>query len=281
MTPKDSSAIADPADNHAVLKYRTVWVSDLHLGTRGCQAVAFLDFLKHMECEHLYLVGDIIDFWHLRNGLFWPQEHNNVIQKLLRCAKQGTRVTYIPGNHDEAVRSYNGLSFGGISVANEPIHTTVTSQRFLIVHGDQFDAFMHYAKWLAYIGDTAYTFLLAVNSVFNYARRKLGFSYWSLSAYLKHKVKNAMEYISSYEKFIAEEARRHHVDGVICGHIHQTDIRNIGSILYCNDGDWVESCTALVEDYQGQLSLIHWMKDRNALLEKASATMTMKLQPSV
>lgn len=272
--PKDiAPETVDPkSDERPVLRYRTIWVSDLHLGTHGCQAESYLDFLKHTECDYLYLVGDIVDFWHLRKRWYWPQPHNDVVQKILRCARKGTLVYYIPGNHDEAVRSYCGLSFGGVFVAHEAVHTTIKGQRLLIVHGDQFDAFMRYAKWLAYLGDRAYTFLLSLNVFFNYIRRKLGFSYWSLSAYLKHKVKNAMEYISSYEKFIAEEARRRNVDGVVCGHIHQTAQRMIGPILYCNDGDWVESCTALVEDKQGQLSVINWVEERDRLLNQNAVT---------
>lgn len=257
-------------DDRPSLRFRAIWVSDLHLGSVGCQAEAFLDFLKHVECDHLYLVGDIVDFWQLRKRWHWPQPHNDVIQKLLRFARKGTLVTYIPGNHDEVVRSYCGLSFGGVEVVNEGLHTTANGKRFLVVHGDQFDSFIRCARWLAQLGDTAYTLLLQINAYLNFVRRKLGFSYWSLSAYLKHKVKNAMEYVSAYESVVSEAARRHRVDGVICGHIHQTDMRMIGNILYCNDGDWVESCTALVENAQGELSLINWIEQRDALLARAA-----------
>ncbi len=286
MSPKDTPSdfsqlpemlVNDQNDGHSVLRYRAIWVSDLHLGSRGCQAETFLDFIRHVECEYLYLVGDIVDFWQLRKRWYWPQPHNDVVQKILRCAHKGTKVYYIPGNHDEAVRSYCGLNFGGVLLANEAVHTTLTGQRLLIVHGDQFDAFIRCAKWLAKLGDTAYTFLLSVNAIFNYIRRKLGFSYWSLSAYIKHKVKNAMEHISAFETVVSEAARRHRVDGVVCGHIHQTDMRMIGPILYCNDGDWVESCTAMVEDLQGRLVLINWPEQRDQLLAKAPVTFNMKL----
>jgi UDP-2,3-diacylglucosamine pyrophosphatase LpxH len=275
--PVTEPAPCRPDDTKPVLRYRAIWISDLHLGTHGCQAEQIIDFIRHTECDYLYLVGDIVDFWQLRKRWYWPQTHNDVVQKILRCARKGTQVFYIPGNHDEALRSFCGLSFGGVLIANEAIHTTVAGQRLLILHGDQFDAFIRYAKWLAELGDTAYNFLLTVNTVFNYIRRKLGFSYWSLSAYLKHKVKDAMEHISAFENFIVEEARRKRVDGVVCGHIHQTDIRMIGPVLYCNDGDWVESCTALVENTEGQISLINWTKDRAKLFEKATVTLSIKL----
>ncbi len=276
MNPKDSLTenispvpgfrTYDPKDGHPVLRYRAVWVSDIHLGSRGCQAEKFLDFIRHIQCDYLYLVGDIVDFWQLRKRWYWPQEHNDVVQKILRCARKGTSVFYIPGNHDEAVRSYCGLTFGGVLLTNEAIHTTLKGQRLLIVHGDQFDAFIRCAKWLAKLGDSAYTLLLQINAAFNFVRRKLGFSYWSLSAYVKHKVKNAMEHISAFETVVAEAARRHGVDGVVCGHIHQTDMRMIGKVLYCNDGDWVESCTAMVEDLQGRLHIIDWPCQRADLL---------------
>ncbi|MDD5585373.1 MAG: UDP-2,3-diacylglucosamine diphosphatase [Alphaproteobacteria bacterium] len=272
--PKPDSASGKIDDPGTVLRYRAIWISDFHLGTRGCQADRILDFLKHTESEFLYLVGDIVDAWQLKKRWYWPQTHNDVIQKIMRRAHRGSQVYFIPGNHDEAARSFCGLSFGGVQVVNEIVHTTASDQRLLILHGDQFDAFLHHAKWLAKLGDTAYTFLLKVNGVLNYIRRKLGFSYWSLSAYLKHKVKNAMEHISAFETLVADEARRNNVDGVVCGHIHQIDMRKIGDVLYCNDGDWVESCSALVEDFQGHLSLINWPNDREQLLQQAGITIS-------
>lgn len=257
---------APPPSTPQVLRYRSIWVSDLHLGTRGCQAERFLDFLRHTESDFLYLVGDIIDGWQLKKRWYWPQPHNDVVQKILRRAHKGTEVCYIPGNHDEAARDFSGLRFGGVLVTNEAIHTTAQGKRLLIIHGDSFDAVMIYARWLAELGDTAYTVILAVNRWFNLLRRKMGLSYWSLSSYLKNRVKNAVAYITAFETFIANEARRRRADGIVCGHIHQAQIKNIGSTAYYNDGDWVESCTALVEDMQGNLFVLNWAREREALL---------------
>jgi UDP-2,3-diacylglucosamine pyrophosphatase LpxH len=250
---------------YSIKQYRTIWLSDIHLGTRGCKAEFLLDFLKHHESEYLYLVGDIIDGWRLKKSWYWTQYHNDVVQKILRKARKGTRVFYLPGNHDEVLRDYTQMQFGGIEVHDELIHTTVDGRKFLILHGDQFDGVVQYAKWLAILGDWAYDFSLMLNHFFNVVRRKLGYPYWSISAYLKHKVKNAVSFISTYEKTLAEEAARREVDGIICGHIHKAEIRYIGNILYCNDGDWVESCTALVEDWDGQLSIVHWTDNNNHL----------------
>jgi UDP-2,3-diacylglucosamine pyrophosphatase LpxH len=243
--------------------YRTIWISDIHLGTRGCKAEFLLDFLRETECDYLYLVGDIIDGWRLKRSWYWAQSHNDVIQKLLRKARKGTKVVYVPGNHDEALRDYVDLQFGGVTVLKDTIHVTATGQRLLVIHGDEFDGIVRYAKWLAFLGDRAYDMALTLNHWFNAARHRLGYPYWSLSAFLKHKVKNAVEYISNYESAIADEARRRKVDGVVCGHIHQAEIRDIDGILYCNDGDWVESCTALVESLDGRLELLHWAAGRN------------------
>ncbi len=248
-----------------VLRFRTIWISDFHLGTPGCQADALLDFLKYTESDYLYLVGDIIDGWQLKKHWHWPQAHNDIVQKVLRRARKGCRIFYVPGNHDEAARDFCGLYFGGVLVSNEAIHTTASGQKLLVLHGDSFDAVMVYAKWLAMLGDTAYTFALKVNTLFNTIRRKFGLSYWSLSAFLKRKVKKAVEYIGVYERFIADAARRYRVDGVVCGHIHSAEIRMIGNALYCNDGDWVESCTALVEDMDGALRIINWVEEREKL----------------
>ncbi len=239
-------------------RYRAIFVSDIHLGTRGCQAEMLLDFLKHTESDYLYLVGDIIDGWRLKRAWFWAQSHNDVIQKVLRKARKGTRVIYIPGNHDEAARDYVGLQFGGVAVAMEAIHTMADGRRYLVLHGDAFDGVVKYARWLAHLGDRAYGAALTVSHWFNAIRQRLGYPYWSLSAYLKYKVKNAVEYISRFEHAVAEEARRRTVDGVICGHIHHAEQRQIDGIDYCNDGDWVESCTALVEHLDGGLEILHW-----------------------
>ena len=251
-------------------KYRAIWISDLHLGTRGCKAELLLEFLRHTESDILYLVGDIVDGWRLKRSWYWHQSHNDVVQKLLRKARKGTQVIYVPGNHDEALRDFTELHFGGVEVKMEAIHQTIDGRRLLVTHGDHFDGIVTYAKWLALLGDMAYGAALALNTWFNHARRRLGLPYWSLSAYLKHKVKNAVEFISDYEKAIAEEARRRHVDGVVCGHIHHAEIREIDGILYCNDGDWVESCTALVEHLDGRLEILHWPLLRQGLNDSPS-----------
>ncbi len=238
--------------------YRTVWISDVHLGTRGCNAPLLLDFLRDAECLTLYLVGDIIDGWRLRRGWYWPQAHNDLVQKLLRKARKGTRVIYIPGNHDSFARDYVGHQFGAVDVVEEAIHETADGKRLLVVHGDEFDGIVRYARWLAVLGDHAYTLALAANHWFNRVRRRLGYPYWSLSAYLKHKVKNAVQFIGEYEHTVVEAARLRQVDGVVCGHIHHAELREADGILYANCGDWVESCTALVEHHDGRLEILRW-----------------------
>ena len=247
-------------------RFRAIWISDVHLGTRGCNAAFLLDFLKHTESDYLYLVGDIIDGWRMKRTWYWRQEHNDVIQKLLRKARKGTRIIYIPGNHDENFRDFERCRFGRVVVQRDAIHVGADGRRHLVLHGDQFDGVVKYAKWLAFVGDRAYSLALTLNSGFNWIRRKLGFRYWSLSAYLKHKVKNAVEYICNFETAVVAEARRRNADGVICGHIHTAEMRTIDGILYCNDGDWVESCTALVEHYDGRFEILYWPEIRGAAL---------------
>jgi UDP-2,3-diacylglucosamine pyrophosphatase LpxH len=239
-------------------RYRTIWISDIHLGTRGCKAALLLDFLRRTESEHLYLVGDIVDGWRLKRSWYWHQTHNDVVQKVLRKARKGTRVIYVPGNHDEALRDFLDLHFGGIHVVGEAIHVGADGRRFLVIHGDAFDAIVATAGWLAILGDRAYNAAVAVNTWFNHARVALGYPYWSLSKFLKLKVKNAVNFISAFEHAVASEARRRGVDGVVCGHIHKAEIRDVGGVLYCNDGDWVESCTALVEYHDGRLEIVDW-----------------------
>ncbi len=250
------------------LQFRSIWISDVHLGTRFCKAEYLLDFLKHTEAKHLYLVGDIIDIWNLKNGWHWPAIHNAVIQTIMNKAAQGTQVTYVPGNHDEIFRDHIGRVFGGVEVATDAIHVTADGRRLLILHGDEFDGVVKHSKWLAYVGSWMYELLLAANRSLNLVRRKLGFRYWSLAAYLKHKVKNAVNFISSFEKAVVHEARKRQVDGVVCGHIHKATMENYDGILYCNDGDWVESCTALVEHHDGSLAIIHWADESTYLLEE-------------
>ncbi len=247
----------------ALHRYRTVFISDVHLGTKGCQAELLLDFIRHVECETLYLVGDIIDGWKLRNGWYWPQAHNDVVQKVLRLARKGVNVIYVPGNHDEMVRDFCGVHFGGVVVARDAVHEAADGKRYLVVHGDEFDGVVQHAKWLALLGDYAYRALIAANTLFNRARRRLGFGYWSLSAYLKTRVKNALQFIENFEAAVADEARRRGVDGVICGHIHKAEIRDIDGIAYINDGDWVESCTALVEHPDGRFEILEWARIRS------------------
>ena len=254
----DSSPAGEHPEPPASLNLRTVWISDIHLGTPGCQADALLDFLRHTDCDTLYLVGDIVDGWQLRRNWYWPQAHNDVLQKLLRKARKGTRVIYVPGNHDEFARSYLGHNFGGIDVAEEWIHTTVDGRRLWVTHGDFFDGVVQCAKWLALVGDWAYTLTLRLNVQFNRLRARLGLPYWSLSNYLKQRVKRAVSYISDFETALAREARLRGMDGVVCGHIHHAEMRDVDGILYANDGDWVESLTALCEHPDGRLEIIDW-----------------------
>ncbi|MFJ7565794.1 UDP-2,3-diacylglucosamine diphosphatase [Herminiimonas sp. NPDC097707] len=244
----------------APVRFRTIWISDIHLGTPGCQAQRLLEFLRKTESETLYLVGDIIDGWQLKRRWYWEQAHNDVVQIVLKKAKKGTEVIFIPGNHDEAIREFIDLDFGGIRVRDELVHTTAQGKRMLVLHGDRFDGVIACAKWLAYVGDYLYSLILKFNQWFNAWRARAGLPYWSLSQYLKLKVKNAVSYISSFENALAAEARQRGLDGVICGHIHKPEIRDIDGILYCNDGDWVESLSALVEEQSGELRLVTWQE---------------------
>ncbi len=248
-------------ERHKPTRHRAIFLSDVHLGTRGCKADLLLDFLRHNESDYLYLVGDIVDGWRLKRWWYWPQAHNDVVQKIMRKVRKGTVVIYVPGNHDEAARQYCMLTFGGVQVLDEVIHERADGKKLLVIHGDQFDGVIRYARWLAITGDWAYEAALKLNTVFNWGRRRLGMPYWSLSAYLKHRVKNAVQFINDYERTVAGEAKRRGVDGVVCGHIHHAQIRVIDDILYCNDGDWVESCTALVEDFDGRLRILYWAEE--------------------
>ncbi|HEY1393723.1 MAG TPA: UDP-2,3-diacylglucosamine diphosphatase, partial [Methylibium sp.] len=253
--PPQSEEAAGPDASAAPSRYRSVWISDVHLGTPGCQAHALLDFLREVESDHLFLVGDIVDGWQLRRSWYWPQAHNDVVQKLLRKARKGTRVMFIPGNHDEFARKYLNHNFGGIEVVEDWTHTTADGRRLWITHGDLFDGVIQCAKWLAYVGDSAYEFTLKLNRHFNSLRARLGLPYWSLSKYLKLKVKRAVNFIGDFELAVAREARKRGVHGVVCGHIHHAELREIDGVLYANDGDWVESLTALVEHADGRLEI--------------------------
>jgi UDP-2,3-diacylglucosamine pyrophosphatase LpxH len=239
-------------------RFRALFVSDVHLGTKGCQAERLLDFMRHHEADTIYLVGDIVDGWQLRSGWYWPQQHNDVVQKLLRQARKGVRIIYVPGNHDEFLRNYYGTHFGGVEVVENIMHEGADGRRYLVIHGDLFDLVVTQARWLAHLGDTAYTAALWLNTVFNKIRRLLGFPYWSLSKWAKLKVKNAVNFIGEFEKTLAAEARRHGADGVICGHIHHAVMHDDFGLRYVNCGDWVESCTAVAEHQDGRFEIIHW-----------------------
>jgi len=238
--------------------YRTIWLSDIHLGSRGCNVDQLLDFLKHNESDYLILVGDIIDFWALKRHVFWPATLNIVIQKVLKKSRRGTKVIFIPGNHDEVLREYTGLSFGDIELHENYIHALADGRTIYCVHGDIFDVVTRYHKWLAVIGDVGYESLLWLNRIQNKIRSWFGFGHWSLSAFVKYRVKEAVNFISDYEDNVIKEAKHLNVDGVLCGHIHHAEIRE-GEITYLNTGDWVESCTAIVEHHDGKLELIRWL----------------------
>jgi UDP-2,3-diacylglucosamine pyrophosphatase LpxH len=264
------------------LNCRTVFISDVHLGTRGCQAALLLDFLQQVRCEKLYLIGDIIDGWKLKSGWRWPQAHTDVVQQVLSMAQSGVEVVYVPGNHDDRLRDFCGVHFGGVVVARDTVHEAADGKRYLVTHGDEFDGIVTHAKWLAFLGDYAYRALLSVNTRWNALRRRLGMGYWSLSAYVKLKVKNAVQFIDDFETAVSDEARRRGVDGVICGHIHHAEMREIHGVLYINDGDWVESCTAAVERQDGCMELIDWARLRAEAGQAARPTRAgTVLQPAI
>ncbi len=245
-------------EGEAKTRYRAIFLSDLHLGMRNCQAEALIDFLRDKEADTYYLVGDIVDFWKFRRGLHWSQAANDVCQKLLRKVRKGARIIYIPGNHDHGLRAYVGSQFGGITIERDAIHESASGQKYLVMHGDEFDAVMVSARWLAFLGDRAYDFALWLNNPVNHVRRWFGFDrYWSLSSYAKQKVKGAVNFISGFETLLSEEAKRRGADGVICGHIHQAASRRIDGVHYLNCGDWVESCTAIAETYDGAFLVLH------------------------
>lgn len=235
--------------------YRTGWISDVHLGTKGCKAEELLDFLRDNEFETLYLVGDLIDIWALRRGIYWPQEHNDVIQKLLRKGRKGSEVIYIIGNHDEFLGGFFG-EFASVSLQKNAIHVTADGRRILVIHGHELDTVVQNLGWLAHIGDVGYKLLLNCNGLVNFFRRRFGLGYWSLSAYVKAEVKNVVSFIGQFEESVVRYARDYDVDGVLCGHIHTPAVREIEGVEYLNCGDWVESCTALVEQFDGKIRLI-------------------------
>jgi UDP-2,3-diacylglucosamine pyrophosphatase LpxH len=251
---QEQAAMTDTAPR----RYRTLFISDLHLGSKAAKADFLIDFLRHHEADTIYLVGDIVDGWRLRRSWHWPQAHNDVVQKLLRQARKGASIFYIAGNHDEFLRQFQGTHFGGIVVSDRAIHETADGKRFLVIHGDQFDTIVHNVRWLAYLGDRAYDLAITVNRVVFRIRRALGLPYWSFSSWAKVKVKKAVNFIGAFQQVLSEEARRSEVDGVICGHIHHAVIERFDDITYVNTGDWVESCTAVVEHFDGALEILHW-----------------------
>ena len=263
MAPSQRGALMADSDP---IRVRTLFISDIHLGTTGCQARLLLEFLKHYDADTVYLVGDIVDGWRLKSGWYWPQEQNDIVQKLLRKVRKGSRLIYIPGNHDEFLRDFLGIAFGSIEIANRAVHRGADGRDYLVMHGDEFDVVVAHARWLALLGDWAYEFALWSNGIVNQVRRRLGLPYWSLSAWAKLKVKNAVNYIGNFESFLAAEARNNQAAGVICGHIHHAADREIEGIRYLNCGDWVESCTAISEDYDGTFRVIRFsdeMRERS------------------
>jgi len=260
-----------PASTEA---YRSIFISDTHLGTRGCRAQFLADFLKSVSCENLFLVGDIIDGWRLRRSWFWDHHHDEVLRLVLRAARNGTNVIYVPGNHDEMMRKYVplGVEICGVKMQLEAEHITADGKRLLVTHGDAFDSVVRHAKVLALLGDWAYTVALGVNRYFNHVRVWLGYPYWSLSAWLKLQVKEAVKAIDRFEGALADDAKHRGFDGVVCGHIHHAEMREVNGVMYLNDGDWVESCTALVEHHDGRLELIDWVaRNKLSLLASSSA----------
>ena len=240
-------------------QFRTLFISDVHLGSKAAQTDLLLDFLRCHEAETIVLVGDIVDGWRLKRSWHWPQGCNDVVQKLLRKARKGTRIVYIPGNHDEFLRDFPGMHFGGIEVADRIVHEMADGRKYLVLHGDEFDVVVRNARLIAYLGDWAYDAAIAINSVLSVVRRHLGLPYWSFSAWAKLRVKKAVNFIGEFQRVVTEEARRAEVDGVICGHIHHAVMEDMDGIHYVNTGDWVESCTAIAEHLDGRLELITWL----------------------
>ena len=239
---------------------RSIFLSDIHLGARGCQAHQLLDFLRDYDSEHMFLLGDIIDFWAMSHrGIYWTPPMNTFVQKVLKRARHGTQVVFVPGNHDEALREYVGSTFGDIAVHREYVHTGADGRRYFLLHGDEFDVVTKYHKWLAMLGDHTYAFLVRLNMVLSWVRRSLGIAgYWSLASYAKHKVKTAVSFISDFEECVVRSVKDRGLDGVICGHIHSAAIKPIDGVVYINCGDWVDSCTAIVEHFDGRMELVHW-----------------------
>jgi UDP-2,3-diacylglucosamine pyrophosphatase LpxH len=246
----------DP-DRPQKIRLRSVFVSDVHLGSRDCRAKELLSFLESIEADYLFLVGDIVDFWSLRRSFYWPEAHNEVLRAILAMAKEGTKVVYVPGNHDENIREFCGSLFGNVSIRRRYVHSTADGREFLVMHGDEFDSAVKCSRWLARFGATAYEVMMRINRSVNACRRACGLPHWSFAAYLKLRLANAVRYVEAFEHAAAQAALSRNLDGIVCGHIHRPGLRQIDGVLYCNDGDWVESCTALVELLNGELSIWH------------------------
>jgi UDP-2,3-diacylglucosamine pyrophosphatase LpxH len=257
-TLEKAATVRDAMTADPTRKFRTLFISDVHLGSKAAKAEFLVDFLRFHDAETIYLVGDIVDGWRLRRAWHWPQSHNDVVQKLLRKARKGTKIIYIAGNHDEFLRMFQGVHFGGILVADRIVHEAADGKRYLVIHGDQFDAVVHNARWLAYVGDHAYDMAIFINRAVSFVRRMFGWPYWSFSSWAKQNVKKAVNFIGEFQNAVVDEAKRFDVDGVVCGHIHHAVIEDMGSVRYVNSGDWVESCTAVVEDFDGRMEIIHW-----------------------
>jgi UDP-2,3-diacylglucosamine pyrophosphatase LpxH len=247
-------------------KYRSIFISDVHLGTKDSQAGKLNNFLKHNSCDTLYLVGDIIDAWRIQQNKWrWKQSHTNVVRRVLGHAKRGTKVIYIAGNHDEFLRPMipYGFSFGLVEIHNQIEHIGADGKHYLVTHGDLFDGITRLAPWLAFLGDKAYDFILSINSKYNWLRHRMGFGYFSISKFLKHRVKKAVDFMFKFEQNLAGYCKKRGYDGVICGHIHHAEIKEIDGVTYMNDGDWVESCTALVEHHDGRWEIVTWTKEKD------------------
>jgi UDP-2,3-diacylglucosamine pyrophosphatase LpxH len=250
--------------------YRSIFISDVHLGTKDCKAEALNNFLKHNTCDNLYLVGDIIDAWKIKQNKWrWKQSHTNVVRRILGHAKRDTRVVYVLGNHDEFLRPYlqYNLNFGMVEMHNQIEHIGADGKHYLVIHGDLFDGITRLAPWLNFLGDRAYEFILSVNNRVNWILHRMGVGYFSLSRFLKHKVKKAVDFIFEFEKTLAAYCKKRGYDGVICGHIHHAEIKDIDGIKYMNDGDWVESLTALVEHHNGQWEIVTWTQETDNVVD--------------
>jgi UDP-2,3-diacylglucosamine pyrophosphatase LpxH len=265
MNTQPLYSVREPSKTH----YKTIFLSDIHLGTRGCRADLLLEFLKEHTCDELYLVGDIIDGWRFKKGFYWPQEHTNVMRRFLTLSKRGTCVTYVTGNHDEFLRKYSDMEIGNIRLVDEAVHRTADGRRLLVVHGDAYDVVTRYHRWVALLGDLGYGWLLTLNMHLNRWRARFGYGYWSLSSWVKYRVKRAVSFVSGFEEAVSHHCRQQGYDGVVCGHIHHAEITDYDGVRYMNCGDWVESCTALVEDEAGKFHLIRWADEMNAIARGA------------